>query len=57
MGASLSISDTHTNQSMANSRETSWTGASIALRTTRRRTNAALGTDADDTLAAVEVRL
>lgn len=29
----------------------------MALRTTRRRTKAALGTDADDTDAAVEVKL
>lgn len=49
--------DTYTNQSMANRRETSWTGASIALKTTSSRTKAALGTDAEDTDAAVEVNL
>lgn len=42
---------------MAKSNETSWTGASIALRTTRRRTSAALGTDADENEAAVDVKL
>lgn len=42
---------------MANKRDTSLTGASMALRTTNRRTSAALGTEADDTEAAVDVRL
>lgn len=49
--------DTYTNQSIANKRETSLTGASMALRTTNNRTSAALGTEADDTEAAVDVRL
>lgn len=47
--------DTHTNQSMANNSVTLWMGASMADRTTRRSTKAALGTDADDIEAAVEV--
>ena len=42
---------------MANSRETSCTGASMALRTTKSKTKAALGTDAEDTEAAVDVNL
>lgn len=49
--------DTHTNQSIANKRETSLTGASMALRTTSSKTSAALGTEADDTEAAVDVKL
>lgn len=49
--------DTYTNQSIANKRDTSCTGASMALRTTSRSTRAAEGTEADDTLAAVEVNL
>jgi len=48
---------TYTNQSIANKRETSLTGASMALNTTNNRTSAALGTEADDTEAAVDVRL
>lgn len=40
---------------MANKSVTLCTGASIADRTTRRSTKAALGTDADDIDAAVEV--
>lgn len=48
---------TYTNQSIANKSDTSCTGASIALNTTSNNTNAALGTDADDTLAAVDVNL
>lgn len=51
------LSDTYTNQSIANKRETSLTGASMALRTTNNRTSAALGTEADETEAAVDVRL
>lgn len=51
------LADTHTNQSIANKRETSLTGASMALRTTSSRTSAALGTEADETEAAVDVRL
>lgn len=47
--------NTHTNQSMANNRVTLLTGASIAVRTTKSSTNAALGTDADDIDAAVDV--
>lgn len=42
---------------MAKRRETSCTGASMALRTTKSNTNAALGTEAEDTDAAVEVKL
>lgn len=42
---------------MANNKETSLTGASIALKTTRRSTSAALGTDADENDAAVDVKL
>ena len=49
--------DTHTNQSTAQRRDTSWTGALIALRTMIMRTRAALGTEALATLAAVAVRL
>jgi len=49
--------NTYTNQSIANKRETSLTGASMALRTTSSKTSAALGTEADDTEAAVDVKL
>lgn len=42
---------------MAKSNETSCTGASIALKTTKSRTSAALGTEAEDTDAAVDVNL
>jgi len=49
--------DTYTNQSIANKRETSLTGASMALRTTSSKTSAALGTEAEDTEAAVDVKL
>ena len=49
--------DTHTNQSTAQRRETSCTGALIAVRTMIMRTRAALGTEALATLAAVEVNL
>ena len=49
--------DTYTNQSTAQSRDTSWTGASMAVRTISMRTRAALGTLAEATEAAVEVNL
>jgi hypothetical protein len=42
---------------MAQSRETSWQGASMAASTMSMRTRAALGTLADAILAAVEVSL
>ena len=42
---------------MAQRRETSWQGASMAVRTISMRTRAALGTLADAMLAAVEVNL
>ena len=45
------------NQSTAQRRDTSCTGASIAVRTMIMRTRAALGTEALATLAAVEVNL
>ena len=48
---------TYTNQSTAQRRETSCTGALIAVRTMIMRTRAALGTEALATLAAVEVNL
>ena len=48
---------THTNQSTAQRRETSWTGTSMAVRTINMRTRAALGTLALAILAAVEVKL
>ena len=48
---------TYTNQSMAQRRDTSCTGASIADRTIIISTRAALGTEAAATLAAVAVRL
>lgn len=47
--------NTHTNQSTANKSVTSWTGASMACRTTSNNTKAALGTEADDIEAAVAV--
>ncbi|KAI9577143.1 hypothetical protein GQX74_004905 [Glossina fuscipes] len=46
---------TYTNQSTANNRVTSCTGASIAVSTTSNKTNAALGTEAELIEAAVEV--
>ena len=49
--------DTHTNQSTAQRRLTSCTGASMAVRTIIMRTRAALGTLAEATEAAVEVSL
>ena len=49
--------DTHTNQSTAQRRLTSCTGASMAVRTMSMRTRAALGTLAEATEAAVEVSL
>lgn len=49
--------NTYTNQSTAKSKETSWTGASMAVSTINISTSAALGTLADAMLAAVEVRL
>ena len=48
---------THTNQSTAQSRETSSTGTSIAVSTINISTRAALGTLALAILAAVEVNL
>ena len=45
------------NQSTAHSRDTSCTGALMAVRTMIMRTRAALGTEALATLAAVEVSL
>ena len=48
---------TYTNQSTVQRRETSWTGALMAVRTMIIRTRAALGTEALATLAAVEVSL
>jgi hypothetical protein len=48
---------TYTNQSMAQSRETSWQGASMAVSTMSMSTRAALGTLAEAMLAAVEVNL
>ncbi len=48
---------TYTNQSMAQSRETSWQGASMAVSTMSISTRAALGTLAEAMLAAVEVNL
>ena len=49
--------ETYTNQSTAQRSETSWTGASMAVKTISMRTRAALGTLAEATLAAVEVNL
>uniref|UniRef100_A0A1B0C4R5 Uncharacterized protein n=1 Tax=Glossina palpalis gambiensis TaxID=67801 RepID=A0A1B0C4R5_9MUSC len=46
---------TYTNQSTANNRVTSCTGASIAVSTTSNKTNAALGTEAELIEAAVDV--
>jgi hypothetical protein len=51
------LHNTYTNQSTAKSKETSWTGASMAVSTINISTSAALGTLADAMLAAVEVRL
>ena len=51
------VEDTHTNQSTAQRRDTSLTGALMALSTRIMRTRAALGTEALATLAAVEVSL
>ncbi len=48
---------TYTNQSIAQRRETSWQGASMAVSTMSMRTRAALGTLAEAMLAAVEVNL
>ena len=48
---------TYTNQSMAQRRDTSCTGASIADKTIIISTRAALGTEAEAILAAVDVRL
>ena len=53
----IQILNTHTNQSIAQSRDTSCTGASIAESTISISTSAALGTEALAMLAAVEVRL
>lgn len=49
--------DTHTNQSIANRRETSSTGASIVDNTIKMSTRAALGTLADEKLATVDAKL
>jgi hypothetical protein len=49
--------DTHTNQSIANRRETSSIGASIVDNTIKMSTRAALGTLADEKLAAVDAKL
>jgi hypothetical protein len=49
--------DTYTNQSTANRRETSSTGASIVDNTMNIRTRAALGTLADEKLATVDAKL
>ena len=48
---------TYTNQSTAQRRDTSCTGALMAVRTMIMRNRAALGTEALATLAAVEVSL
>lgn len=48
---------THTSQSIANSSDTSCVGASTAASTTSNSTMAADGTEADDTDAAVDVKL
>ena len=48
---------TYTNQSTVQRRDTSCTGASMAVRTMIMRNRAALGTEALATLAAVEVSL
>ena len=55
--ATFEYTVTYTNQSIAQRRETSCTGASIADKTISMRTRAALGTEAEAILAAVEVRL
>jgi hypothetical protein len=49
--------DTYTNQSTANKRETSSTGASIVDNTMNISARAALGTLADEKLAAVDAKL
>jgi hypothetical protein len=49
--------DTYTNQSIANKRDTSCDGASIVDSTIKMRTRAALGTLADEKLAAVDAKL
>jgi hypothetical protein len=53
----VSKSDTYTNQSTANNRDTSCDGALIVDRTIKMRTRAALGTLADEKLAAVDAKL
>ena len=54
---SKSKSDTYTNQSIANNRNTSCDGALIVDSTIKMRTRAALGTLADEKLAAVDAKL
>lgn len=49
--------DTYTNQSTANNRNTSCDGALIVDSTIKMRTRAALGTLADEKLAAVDAKL
>jgi hypothetical protein len=49
--------NTHTNQSTANRRETSSTGASIVDNTIKMSKRAALGTLTDEKLAAVDAKL
>jgi hypothetical protein len=49
--------ETYTNQSTANKRDTSCDGASIVDSTMKMRTRAALGTLADEKLAAVDAKL
>lgn len=49
--------DTYTNQSIANKRETSSVGQPIEVRTINIKTKAALGTLAEDMLAAVDTKL
>lgn len=49
--------DTYTNQSIANNRNTSCDGALIVDSTIKMRTRAALGTLADEKLAAVDAKL
>jgi hypothetical protein len=48
---------THTNQSIANKRDTSCVGASIVDSTIKISARAALGTLADEKLAAVDAKL
>lgn len=52
---SFHATNTYTSQSIANNNETSVIGASMADKTTKSKTSAALGTDADDIDAAVDV--